>query len=158
MKRRKLRILSIVMLKRGCAFAVMDRRRGLIDCGYCGLSAANDAAFIARIEARIERDRATALVAGHIPNQRGRESARRRLSLLIELAHARHVGYCQVSKAVLVRYFGVATMHERAKIVAGRFPEVAPRLPPARRLWDPDDERNRIFEAIAAGLVILGPA
>lgn len=42
---------------------------------------------------------------------------------------------------------GVRTKYEIAEHIAAEFPELAPRLPPPRKCWLPEDPRMGIFDA-----------
>jgi hypothetical protein len=42
--------------------------------------------------------------------------------------------------------------HEIASALAKRFPELAPKLPPKRKLWQSEDYRMSIFDAAALGV------
>lgn len=42
--------------------------------------------------------------------------------------------------------------HEIASALAERFPELAPKLPPKRKLWQSEDYRMTIFDAAALGV------
>jgi hypothetical protein len=48
-----------------------------------------------------------------------------------------------------------ATKEDIANAVALRFPEIADRLPPHRKLWMPEDTRMNIFDAVALALTAL---
>jgi hypothetical protein len=48
-----------------------------------------------------------------------------------------------------------ATKEDVATAVARRFPEIADRLPPHRKLWMPEDVRMNIFDAVALALAAL---
>lgn len=47
---------------------------------------------------------------------------------------------------------GDITKHEIAEIIADRYPELGPRLPPRRKIWKSEDERTSIFDAAALAL------
>lgn len=60
-----------------------------------------------------------------------------------------------ISEAALQRFFrqsGYKTNEQIALALANTFPELKPKLPSHRRLWDPQDWRMPIFDA--AGLVV----
>jgi hypothetical protein len=48
---------------------------------------------------------------------------------------------------------GGATKYAIAVVIAERFPELAPRLPPVRKPWMSEDARMAIFDAMALALV-----
>jgi len=48
-----------------------------------------------------------------------------------------------------------ATKHGRARLVADRFPELEPFLPPVRKIWMHEDDRMSIFDAASFALACL---
>lgn len=47
---------------------------------------------------------------------------------------------------------GQITKYEIAELIASMYPELAPRLPPKRKIWMSEDERTSIFDAAALAL------
>jgi hypothetical protein len=60
------------------------------------------------------------------------------------------IGQSQVRQSFL--NLGCETRYQIASSLARIFPELSPRLPPARRPWDPEHSSMIIFDAIALGL------
>ena len=63
-----------------------------------------------------------------------------------------------VSETALKKFFlqyGKSKKYEIASLVATSFPEIAWKLPPRRKFWNPEDWRMTIFDAAALGLVFL---
>ena len=52
---------------------------------------------------------------------------------------------------------GASTKFEIATAIAGRFPELAPRLPRFRKPWMSEDYRMRIFDAVALAITFFQP-
>ena len=50
---------------------------------------------------------------------------------------------------------GAVTKHEIAQVLAKDFPELAPRLPPVRRIWMTEDCRMAIFDAASLALTFF---
>jgi hypothetical protein len=50
----------------------------------------------------------------------------------------------------------MTTKHQIAVVIAGKFPELAPRLPPVRKPWMTEDARMAIFDAVALALAHYG--
>jgi Holliday junction resolvasome RuvABC endonuclease subunit len=50
---------------------------------------------------------------------------------------------------------GASNKHEIATTIAGRFPELAPRLPRFRKPWMSEDYRMSIFDAVALGVTFF---
>ena len=71
------------------------------------------------------------------------------------MARARGVPARRISRAVLRRAFTAeqaCTKYKIALAIAGRFPELAWRLPPIRKPWMSEDTRMGIFDAVALAL------
>jgi hypothetical protein len=150
-----LRLLAIDLTAKGFGFALLDARLGLLDWGFSSCPAADDVVFLARVAARIDRGRPTTLVLENFAPIRGRDAAVRRQGLAIKLAEERRIGLCQVSQKIVQRILGPATKTEIATTLADRFPELKPRIPPARQRWTSEDERMHIFDALSLAIVIL---
>lgn len=156
MKRRPLRLLAIDLTAKGFGFALLDARLGLLDWGSSSVPATDDTMFLARVSARIDRGRPTALVLENFAPIRGREAAVRRQGLAITLAEERRIGLCQVSQKIVQRIFGLNTKAEIAKTLAERFPELQSRQPVERKRWAAEDERMHMFDALALAVTVLG--
>lgn len=91
-----------------------------------------------------------------LENPRGDGSRRcLRVEQLIEalarLGRARGMAVGQYSRAQVLLAFAAdraRTKQEIAAVLARRFPELAPRVPPTRKLWMSEDHRMAIFDAM----------
>jgi len=158
MKRRPLRLLAIDLTAKGFGFALLDARLGLLDWGFSSIPATDDALFVARISARIDRGRPTALVLENFAPIRGREAAVRRQGLAITLAEARKIGLCQVSRRIVQGILGPGTKAQIVQRLAERFPELRHRMPRERAKWSTEDERMHIFDALALTVSVVPDA
>jgi hypothetical protein len=71
------------------------------------------------------------------------------------LASARKIKVTRLARSAAKQAFGGArglTKHEIATAIARLFPELAPRLPPLRKPWMPEDYRMAIFDSVALAL------
>ena len=157
MKRRSLRLLAIDLSAKGFGFALLDRRLGLLDWGFCVVRSADDESFTKRILSKIDRGRPTALVVENFAPVKGRENALRRRDLVMQIASERHMGMCHVSRTLVRRVLGVSTMAESARVLVERFPELQSRMPRAREGWRNEDERMHIFDALSFAVVVIAP-
>ncbi|MGH7593188.1 MAG: hypothetical protein ACRELE_04990 [Gemmatimonadales bacterium] len=157
MKRTSLRLLAIDLTAKGFGFALLDRRRGLLDWGFCTVLAADDETFSARLHARIDRGQPTVLVVENFAVTKGRENALRRRDLIMKIATERQLGMCHVSRIIVRRILGVRTGAETARTLVDRFPELRSRMPAVRKPWTSEDERMHIFDALALALVVMSP-
>ena len=63
-----------------------------------------------------------------------------------------------ISRGTIKRFFraqGLTNKYRIASYLADRFPNLAWKLPPRRRLWQSERHRMSIFDAVAAGVVCL---
>lgn len=157
MKRRSLRLLAIDLSAKGFGFALLDRRLGLLDWGFCAVRSADDDGFRKRISAKIDRGRPTALVVENFAPVKGRENALRRRDLVMQMAAERHLGMCHVSPTIVRRVLRVSTKTEIARVLADRFPELQSRIPRDREGWRNEDERMHIFDALSFAAVVVAP-
>lgn len=51
---------------------------------------------------------------------------------------------------------GALTKYQIAQVLAARFPEIAPRLPKPRQVWEAEDPRMSIFDAASLALAHFG--
>ena len=157
MTRRSLRLLSIDLTAKGFGFALLDAKLGLLDWGFSAVPATDDNAFIARVCARIDRGRPTALVLENFAPTKGRENALRRRDLVMRVATDRRMGMCHVSRTIVQRILVASTKTAIARKLAGRFPELQSRVPPERKRWTTEDERMHIFDALSLAVVVVAP-
>ena len=147
------RILAVYPNSRGFGFVVAEGFDRLIDWGVVQTKHAKHEQGIARVDALIERYEPDTVVTED-PERRPRRSARVRELLKAirsrrRLTRTRWKGY---SREQVRRTFHTSrsiTKHLIAEGIAGRFPELASRLPPRRRPWMSEDTRMSIFEAVA---------
>jgi hypothetical protein len=157
MKRSSLRLLAIDLTAKGFGFALLDRRLGLLDWGFCTVLAADDEAFAARLCAKLDRGQPTVIVLENFAPTKGRETALRRRDFITKIAKERQLGTCHVSRIIVQRVLGFRTKARIASALADRFPELRPRIPPARKRWTTEDERMHIFDALALALAVVSP-
>jgi hypothetical protein len=156
MRRRSLRLLGIDLTAKGFGFALLDVNLGLLDWGFCTVRATDAGGFGSRLLSKIERGGPTVLVVENFDPTKARENAVRRLEAIIDLALARNIGMCQVSRKIVRRTLGVANKTEAAKAIAMRFPELQSRMPEHRDKRTSEDERMHIFDALSFALAVVG--
>jgi hypothetical protein len=81
----------------------------------------------------------------------------RQVDRAVGLAHLVNIEPVLVSRGEVRRTVSAAidaTGHDIAVLLAEVFPELRPQLPPKRRLWESEDERMKIFDAV--GLAVAG--
>ena len=151
------RILALDPGHRGIGFAVFDDDPfQLVDFG----TKSSQANLAARLE------KALKLVHYHEPDivvfedwrmagVMRRESLKPFSVAFEELLIDRDAQYCTYSARRVRQLFlplGARTKAEIARLLAARFPELAWRVPPIRKVWLPEDRQMGVFDALALGL------
>ena len=149
------RVLALEIRRRGFAFAVFEGANELLDCGARHFrSGAN--------KVRVSpRGKLATLFDDFAPSEvitRARESDARKWKSIIDPAlrresAERRVPIRLVSRSTILKAFdGRDRRYEIAVVLAERFPALASRLPPKRKIWQSEDYRMGIFDAAAAGV------
>src|SRR5207244_8155192 len=133
-------VLAIDPSTRGFGFAVLEGPERLIDCGVKETKKNKNARTLKLIEDLIDRYQPSVIV---VEDYAGKGSRRcRRIQGLIndisKLASQRKIRVKSFSRAKVKQAFsesGASNKQEIATAIAGRFPELAPRLPRFRKPW-----------------------
>lgn len=155
------RVLAIDPTHRGFGFVVLEGTTELLDWGTRYVSHPKDDNSIQKVDQLIERYAPDVLV---LEDPIGNGSKRcLRVQKLIERFHqlgrARDLSVFQYSRAQIRLAFSsdnATTKEEIAAAAAVRLPELAPRLPPTRKVWMSEDHRMAIFDAVSLALTHLG--
>ena len=151
------RVLAIDPTTKGFGFAVLEGPDGLIDWGVRHASGNRNH------RNRRCREEAAALIAQYQPEVlvvectsakgcRRRRRVRRLIKGLLILARQQRLRARRISRRSVLRSFGqssAANKYRVAVTLTERFPELAPHLPPERKLGDSEDERMAIFDALS---------
>lgn len=149
---REKRVLGIDPCSTGFGFALLEIPDRLIDWGV--KTATSNAECLARIAALIDfyRPQIVAIEDVSAKGSRRRDRVSQLLNEIPPLAIEKKVRVRLVSRARLrksvVRFDG-PTKYQIAVLIAERFPELRPHLPPKRKLWMSEDSRIRIFGAVS---------
>ncbi len=71
---------------------------------------------------------------------------------IIQFAQSASVQLILIKAAEIRAHFGGMPKSSINRFVAGRFPELAWRLPPHRKLWHSERRRQLIFDSVAVGI------
>jgi hypothetical protein len=154
------RVLAIDPIGKGFGFAVLDGPRSLIDWGFKGTDLTGEVRRrwclrqIARLVEFYRPDRVVLEDCRESRSRRG-QTSRRLIDRAIAIAYEAGVPARRISRASLRRAFrpeGACTKYKIALAIAGRFPELAWRLPPIRKPWMSEDARMGIFDSVALAL------
>lgn len=152
------RVVAIDPTSRGFGYAVLEGPAFLVDWGTRDFGRADSARALAEVAALVDDFRPDVVVVEDVadPAARRRDRARELIESVARLAAGCGVAIARVARADVQRVFRGAdatTKHAIAHVIAGHFPELAPRLPPPRKTWMSEDVRMAIFDAMAFALV-----
>jgi hypothetical protein len=139
---------------------VIESGARLVDWGIARVVPTDGNGFVLRLDAMLAKYRPTVLAVEDTANPRRGETAMRRVDRAVGLARFVSIEPVLVSRGEVRRTLSAAidaTRDDVALLLAGMFPELAPQLPPKRRVWESEDERMKIFDAVglaAAGVLL----
>lgn len=151
----KNRILAVDPIHKGFGYAVFEPPLHLVASGLARVEGEKHSGAITQFEK---------LLTDFLPNtvvledteaagSRRRHRVRRLIEALMKCARDRGIAVATVSRRAVIECFSSpeerATKYSIATWLAQAFPELAPKLPPPRKLWQSEDERLSIFDALA---------
>jgi Holliday junction resolvasome RuvABC endonuclease subunit len=150
------RVLAIDPTCQGFGFAIFEGLGVLVDWGRKQARADRDRACLEKATELMVRYQPGVMVVEHAAAKGSRRCprVRRLIKNLLALARHHHLRTRQISRRTVQRCFSKAGSATKRQIAVGlteRFPELAPHLPPVRKLWMSEDERMGIFDAVAFG-------
>jgi hypothetical protein len=141
---------------RGFGYALLEGQGELVDWGLKGPSRRREPRnrwCLRQLASLIALHRPDVLILEEVADKESHRGPRARslIGEMAALADERGVKVRRVSRRRVVRAFAPedSTKYEIALAVATRFPELAWRLPPARKPWMSEDVRMRVFGAVA---------
>lgn len=151
------RILGIDPCPRGFGFVVFDAPAFLNDWGVAKVASNETSSYLVRIVALIERYQPDVVALPRPADYKRRPLLKRLVSALIRLTIKRSIIVRIVSRDSTVRTFGPYgnTKYDRSLRLTILFPELKASLPPPRKIWNSEDMRMNIFDALA--LVVACP-
>ena len=153
------RVLALDPMSRGFGYAVLEGPISLVDWGIRNAPNDNTRAQLRKISELIDLYHPDVIVIEDGRHDRSRRRQRVRALVTQVAALATPETEVQLIPAALVRKAfgggGTTTKHRIATLVTEHFPELAYRLPPARKPWMPEDARFAIFDAVAFGLTFF---
>jgi hypothetical protein len=149
------RILAIDPIHKGFGYTVFEPPLNLIASGLARTEGDKRAGAIAHFEKLLTdfRPNTVVLEDTKASGSRRRHRVRGLIEILAELATDRSIMVATVSRKAVIDCFSSpeerATKYKIAKWLAEAFPVLAPKLPLPRKLWESEDERMAIFDALA---------
>ena len=77
------------------------------------------------------------------------------VSAVLEFGSSAKVPITLINAKEIRIYFNGKPKYEIAKLVAERFPEISWKLPPKRKVWQPESERQSIFDAMSVAVYFV---
>lgn len=152
------RILAIDPTTEGLAFAVIeDQPLELIDWGIrnCGLKKTSAPRSAIKLIGSFQPD-VLVFEDCECDSSRRHPRIKRLIESLIELGHKKRIRVRTYSAEDIRRAFnGPETKAEIAAAVVNIFPELSPRLPNQRRIYEGESYGMAIFDAVAIALAII---
>jgi hypothetical protein len=147
------RVLAIDPFSRGVAFAVLEGPENLIDWGIRSTGKANNEKAARLIEKLIDRYHPDVLALENWEAAGARRC--QRVDLLLNYIASHEEGRVRVQLVSRRQILAIgplphaSTKHGRASLLAERFPELQAFLPPVRRIWEAENPRINVFDALA---------
>lgn len=150
-------VLAIDPTTHGVGYVALNGPHMLLDWAIAGVKPVTNKHCLRRLADLFDRYQPDVLVLENLKGEGSRRGARvRRLLIAVsKLAEKRGITVCSFSPKQVRETFadtGASNKDDVAALVAQRYPELIPRLPPRRRIWDPEDYRMGIFDAAAFAL------
>lgn len=150
-------MLAIDPTHRGFGFVVLEGETRLLDWGTRHVSRPKHDGSIEKVDALIDRYDPSALILEDHAGDGSRRCLRVQtlIDALHKLGQARDLSVFSYSRGEIRLAFSAheaTTKEEIAAVLVARFPELAPRMPPKRKVWMSEDHRMAIFDAASLAL------
>jgi len=161
MNTKTMRILAIDPSPRGFGFVVMEAPERLLDWGVKEANLENkNAASVKRLELLLALYKPDVLVIEDISDVGSlrRERVQQLLQRIAEFGFEHELKTVRIPRLMVGQVFarsGAMTKYQIAEVICRRLPELAPKLPPQRKLWMAEDARMSIFDATAFALTFF---
>jgi len=154
------RVLGIDPTHRGFGYVVFEGPEFLIDWGVRHIDGPKNSRSIEAVEKLVRLYQPDVLVLEDTSTKgcRRRQRVKELLAELSAFAERNRVRVRKVSRVKVRKTFrrlGATNKRQMAGLIASRFSELAPHLPPERKPWMSEDLRAAMFDAAAFGLVFL---
>ncbi|MDA2925808.1 hypothetical protein MYX78_01015 [Acidobacteria bacterium AH-259-G07] len=153
-------VLAVDPITRGFAFAIMEGSDVLVDSGIKHVRQDKHTRCLKRIAELLEHYQLDAVIVEDYTGKGSRRCLRvqRLIRAIDNLAAQRRIATYSFSREKVrntFSRFGAVNRYEIATVIADHLPQLAPRLPPPRKLWMTEDDRMSIFDAVALALTFF---
>jgi hypothetical protein len=149
------RIFALDPTTKGFGYAVLELPFRLVDWGLAHVSGEKESGAVARFEALLDQFRPDVVILEDsvAPGSRRRPRVRKLLGKLVETARERGIEVQTLPRIAVIECFSSpdkrATKFSITQNLAETFPELAPKMPARRKIWQSEDERIATFDALA---------
>ncbi len=147
-------VLGVAANTRGLGFVVLEGETTLVTWGGSTARRDKNASCIAKVKRLIARYRPDVLVSENVSGPHSRRASRIKdlVAEIVAIGKMSNITTVQLPPEQLRRIYypnGSGTKHDRAEILAKKFPLLADYMPPKRHPWMSEDSRMGIFDALA---------
>ncbi|MCG8604618.1 hypothetical protein MJD09_06400 [bacterium] len=148
------RVVGLDPTSHGFGYVVFEGPERLIDWGHAQVQPISNARSMERIARLLTRYMPDAVVIEDTDHRSSRRRYRVRMLLKSVARFSEKSGAKieRISPEEVRKHFaevGAQTKHQVAQHIASTYVELAPHLPPPRKIWMSEDERMSIFDAAA---------
>jgi hypothetical protein len=149
------RIFALDPTTKGFGYAVFETPFHLVDWGLAHVSGEKESGAIARFEELLDQYRPDIVILedSTAPGSRRRPRVQKLLERLRDSARGRGVAVHLIPRLAVIECFSSpdkrATKFSVTQNLAETFPELAPKMPARRKIWQSEDERIATFDALA---------
>lgn len=147
-------ILSVHPTAKGLGFSVFDSPQNLIDWGYSDIRINKRERTLKRLKSLIDLYQPDTIVLEdtRTPSFRRLSRIKKVITAITTTAIKQGIPVYHYSQEQIHQAFGRKNKDDRAKNITEVLPELAPSLPPKRRLWDRQHPQMQMFDAVALAL------
>jgi Holliday junction resolvasome RuvABC endonuclease subunit len=154
------RVLAIDPFSRGFGFILLEGPHQLVDWGVTHTRANKQGRCLARVADLMHHYEPDVIVVEDVAAKGCRrcERVQQLIGEIRRCATERRIAIRSFPRLKVKRVFTEANAHNKHEIavaIAGRFPELASRLPPFRKPWMSEDDRMSIFDALGLALTLF---
>lgn len=152
------RILAIDPANRGFGFVILEGAKRLIDWGVKEVRENRNKKCLEKVKELIGHYQPDLVILEEPQGSRRCHRVQRLIRSIINLVSKKKIKFkCFSRKKVREAFFkeGAYTKHQIANIIAKKFPELSPYLPPFRKPWMSEDYRMSIFDALSFALAFF---
>ena len=149
------RIFAVDPTTKGFGYAILETPFRLVDWGLAHVSGEKESGALARFEELLDQFRPDIVILedSTAPGSRRRPRVQKLLEKLRDTVRERGMAVHMIPRLAVIECFSApdkrATKFSITQNLAETFPELAPKMPARRKIWQSEDERIATFDALA---------